>query len=88
MCCKRLRCLVVVALCNNNNNFNNVNSDGSNNNNNANNSGGVALGSSLVRQSNLYGEISAKWREGAHDLPAEKRVNRCSDRSERTLLAW
>jgi len=37
---------------NNTNNFNNVNTSGSNNNNNANNSYGVALGSSLARQSN------------------------------------
>ena len=37
---------------NNNNNFNCVSSSGSNNNNNANNAYGVALGSSLVRQSN------------------------------------
>ena len=66
----------------------NVNNNGNNNNNNANNSGGVALGSSLARQSNPCGEISAKWREGVHDLPGGFQVNTYSDRSERTLLAW
>lgn len=45
---------------NNNNNFRNVNNNGNNNNNNANNSYGVALGSSLARQSNPRGEIRCK----------------------------
>lgn len=73
---------------NNTNNFNNVNTSGSNNNNNANNSNGVALGSSLGRQSNLYGEIRSKWREGEQDRPSATGVNTYFDRLGRTLLAW
>ena len=71
----------------NSNNFVNVNTSGNVNNNNANNSYGVAPGSSLGRQSNLRAKSVQGGEKECMTLPG-KGVNICSDRFERTLLAW
>lgn len=71
----------------NTNNFVNVNTSGNVNNNNASNAYGVAPGSSLGRQSNLRAKSVQGGEKECMTLPG-KGVNICSDRFERTLLAW
>lgn len=71
----------------NSNNFVNVNTSGNVNNNNASNAYGVAPGSSLGRQSNLRAK-SEQDGEKEYMALLGNEVNICSDRFERTLLAW
>ena len=73
---------------NNVNNFRYVKSNGDWNNNNANNSYGVALGSSLARQSNSSERNLCRRREGEYNPPPAMEVNTYLDEPERTLLAW